>query len=308
MSVAILGAGPAGMSCANALLTFGLEPLVIEAAAHVGGIQRANFHPNLWMLGIPGETGTQITERLARHYFELPITTLLNSQMTSVRKTETGFRLTLASPQGAAEHAVRAIVIATGARPQATPELETLARLTEHVVIGPLSDRIRDEVRDARVLILGGGDNALDHALFLAELGNRVTVSARGSFSARKQFQDACSSHPRIELRPGQAPTALDTDQRGIRASWADHDSRFDWLLVMYGYRPNNEVLDGFEAGIRPALEPAGQIRVDRRQQTTVAGIYAAGDITDSIQPSVPTALAQGLAAAKAIEQDMPRL
>ena len=46
MIVAILGAGPAGMSCANACLSFGLTPVVIERGPHLGGAQRDNFHPN----------------------------------------------------------------------------------------------------------------------------------------------------------------------------------------------------------------------------------------------------------------------
>jgi thioredoxin reductase len=304
MSVAILGAGPAGMSCANALLSFGLEPLVIECAAHVGGIQRTNFHPNLWMLGIPGETGAQITERLARHYFELPVTTLMNTQVLAVKKTATGFGLRLNHPEGEIERVVGAVVLATGSRPQATPELEALARQTGRVVIGPLSERIRDEVRNHRVLILGGGDNALDHALFLAERGNRVTVCARGKFSARRQFQDACTTHPEIELISGQTPAVRAVPDSGILASWPDREKRYDWLLVMYGYRPNSDILTSFDVGICPAIATSGHILVDRRQQTNIADIYAAGDITDTIQPSVPTAIAQGLTAAKAIEQD----
>jgi thioredoxin reductase len=303
MKVAILGAGPAGMSCANALLSFGLAPLVIESAEQVGGIQRANFHPNLWMLGIPGETGTQITERLAQHYFELPLTTLMNTRVQTVRKTAAGFSLQLSGPDGDSTHEVSAIALATGSRPQTTPELDTLAKQSSQVVIGPLSERIRDEISNARVLILGGGDNALDHALFLAERNNRVTVCARTRFSARKQFQDACQTRSAIELIGGSTPAVRKEGDR-IFASWPDRETDFDWLLVMYGYRPNSDVLSCFDADIRPALATTGHILVDRRQQTTIPGIYAAGDITDSIQPSVPTAIAQGLAAAKAIEQD----
>lgn len=304
MSIAILGAGPAGMSCANALLSFGLQPIVIERADHVGGIQRANFHTNLWMLGMPGKTGTQITERLARHYFELPVTTLMNTQVLAVKKTATGFGLHLNGPEGETEREVGTLVLATGSRPQATPELEALARQTVQVVIGPMSERIRDEVCNHRVLILGGGDNALDHALFLAERGNRVTVCARGKFSARKQFQDACAVHPHIELIGGQTPAVQTAPDSGILASWPDRERSYDWLLVMYGYRPNSDILSCFDADIRPAIAASGHILVDRRQQTDIAGIYAAGDITDTIQPSVPTAIAQGLTAAKAIEQD----
>jgi thioredoxin reductase len=308
MKVAIIGAGPAGMSCANALLSFGLTPVVIERADHVGGIQRANFHPNLWMLGMPGETGTEITERLARHYFELPVATHLKADLRAVGPAGVGFALRLADAAGEHELAVAALVLATGSRPRATPELAALAERSPRVIIGPLSATIRDGIRSGRVLILGGGDNALDHALFLAERGNRVTVCARREFSARRQFQAACAARPGIELRRSTMPTGLTATGDGISARIDGRVEAYDWLLVMYGYDPDTQVLACFQPGIRPDLTGTGHVHVDRGQRTTVPGVYAAGDVTDSVQPSVPTAIAQGLAAAKAIEQDLARL
>jgi thioredoxin reductase (NADPH) len=75
-------------------------------------------------------------------------------------------------------------------------------------------------------------------------------------------------------------------------------------LLVMYGYHPNTEVLERFAPGNRPSLSASGHIRADAWQRTSVPGLYAAGDITDPPQPSVLTALAHGLTAAKAIRVD----
>ncbi len=300
MTIAVIGAGPAGMSCANALLSFGLEPVVIEQTDHVGGIQRKNFHPNLWMLGMPGETGIEITERLARHYFELPIATHLHTEIQSVTPTKGGFHLVL----DARDLDVSAIVLATGSRPRTTAELEALAKLSERVIIGPLNETIRDGIQGQRVLILGGGDNALDHALYLAERGNQVTVRARRGLSARRQFQDACANRPEITLLAHALPDQLMAAPSGIATTHTGGQEHYDWLLVMYGYEPNAAILERFDPAIRPWLTPDGHIHVERGQHTSVHGIYAAGDVTDCVQPSVPTAIAQGLAAAKAIELD----
>lgn len=305
MRVAILGAGPAGMSCANACLSYGLEPLVIEASDHVGGTQRSNFHPNLWMLGHPDETGEEMTRRLAAHFLELQVKLHRGTRVRSVEPAGEGFVLQLATPEGEVTEHARAIVLATGMRPRATPQLEALAAESQRVIIGPLSEAIRDRVRDARVLILGGGDNALDHALFLAERGNTVRVCTRARFAARKPFQTACAARPEIELRDHCVPSQLAVEADQIVAEWGGIRVRYDWLLVMYGYRPNIEVLDVFADEIRPAITVSGHIHVDGWQRTSVPGIYAAGDLTDSPQPSVPTAIAQGLAAAKAIERDL---
>jgi thioredoxin reductase len=305
LKVAILGAGPAGMSCANACLSFGLTPVVIERSAHVGGAQRSNFHPNLWLLGSPSESGQELTRRLVAHYAELEATTLLGTRLEGLEKGNGGFILHLRTPDGPRDLEVGALVITTGMRPRATPELVELAQSSPRAIIGPLNNTIRDHVRDNHVLILGGGDNALDHALFLAERGNRIRVCTRGAFSGREALMAACRQREEIELRPEYRPERLQADEHGVFAHWPDGETeRYDWLLVMYGYRPNTEVVTGFSPGIRPERTESGHLRVDGWQRTTVPGIYAAGDSTDNVQPAIPTAIAQGLAAAKVIERD----
>ncbi|MCP5278374.1 MAG: NAD(P)/FAD-dependent oxidoreductase [Thiobacillus sp.] len=306
MIVAILGAGPSGMSCANACLSFGLTPVVIERGAHVGGAQRSNFHTNLWLLGSPSESGQELTRRLVAHYQELEVTTLLSSRLEGLEQSGGGLILHLDTPQGRRDLAASALVIASGMRPYATPELAALAQASPRVIIGPLNDTIRDHVRDADVLILGGGDNALDHALFLAERGNRTRVCTRGEFSGREALMAACRQRGEIELRPHCRPERFEAEETGVIARWADAEpGRYDWLLVMYGYKPNTEVVETFAPELRPARIPSGHLHVDTWQRTSVPGIYAAGDVTDNVQPAIPTAIAQGLAAAKAIERDL---
>jgi thioredoxin reductase len=292
------------MTCANALHTFGIEAVVIERSEHLGGAQRTNFHPNLWLLGSPEETGREVTERMVRHFRGLPIQTYTRTQVSRVARAEDGgFSIDLDSPEGPTNLHATAIVIATGMQPRATPELAALAQTTERIIIGPLSDTIRDGIREARVLILGGGDNALDHALYLAERRNRITVCARRRFSARPGFMSACAANSSIETRTDCVPESLAIDADGLSARCFNQHERYDWLLVMYGYSPNTELLRGFDTTLQPILSASGHIRTDAWQRTSVAGLYSAGDITDAIQPSVLTAIAQGLAAAKAIER-----
>lgn len=303
MIVAILGAGPAGMSCANACLSFGLTPVVIERGDHLGGAQRSNFHPNLWMLGFPGETGEAMTQRLAEHYRVLPVLTHYRTQVTGVARRAAEFHLKLSgldTPQPA-----NAIVLATGTRPRGTPELEQLAGTCRRVIIGPLSHAIRDHIRGAKVLILGGGDNALDHALFLAERGNHAVVCARAGLSARRPFIESCLLHEGIDLRTNCPAPRLGCADDHVLANWPGRERAFDWVLVMYGYLPNTDVLKAFDPSIRPALTDSGYLHVDAWQRSSVPGIYAAGDVTNSPQPSVPTAMAQGLTAARAVEKDL---
>ena len=304
MIVAILGAGPAGMSCANACLSFGLTPVVIEHSGEVGGIQRGNFHPNLWLLGAPGETGSEMSKRMAQHFATLPLTCIRHTRVVAVSGAAGGFTLQLETPNGAQSLQAGAIVIATGTHPRSTPGLDDLAAKSARVIIGPLSDNIRDHIRDARVLILGGGDNALDHALFLAEHGNQVRVCTRHRFSARQPFQETCRTDARIELIEDCAADSLNQEGDHIVAAWGPAKAHYDWVLVMFGYLPNSGVLDAFATELRPRLSPGGHVPVDAWQRTSTPGLYAAGDVTENPQPSVPTALAQGLVAARTAERD----
>lgn len=318
-TVAIVGAGPAGMSCANACLSFGLTPVVIERADHVGGAQRSNFHENLWLLGSPDETGEALTRRLVAHYNRLPVVTHVGSAVMRIAPDDAGFVLGLAAMPADAARAVgtpeagdaqrlraRALLLATGMRPRATAELHALAARSPRVLIGALSEALRDHVRNAEVLILGGGDNALDHALFLAERGNHVQVATRAGFSARAAFLAACAGRDDIELHPHTTPVRLELAGDRVRATWPHRaDSAHDWLLVLFGYQPNGDILDAFTGVPRPTLGAGGHVRVDAWQRTDVPGVYAAGDLTETPQPSVAAAIAQGLAAARAIERDL---
>jgi len=304
MHAAILGAGPAGMSCANALRTFGLDAVVVERDTHIGGAQRMNFHENIWLLGSPEESGRQITDRMVRHFKMLPISLHCAATITRIHRQDGRFRLELAGNNGPHRYDAEFLVIATGTHPRSTSMLDGLASMSPRVIIGPVSDVIRDDIRGARVLILGGGDNALDHAVYLSRRGNQVTVCTRGSFSARPHFLTTCADIPAVSLHSHARIDRLDADAGGISALLPSGNARFDWLLVMYGYQPSTEVLEAFDKDMLPAMTTNGYILVDSWQRTSVVGIYAAGDITAPLQPSMVTAIAQGLTAARAIERD----
>jgi hypothetical protein len=226
MIVAILGAGPAGMSCANASLSFGLTPVVIEQSDAIGGIQLGNFHPNLWLLGEPEETGREMSERMARHFAALPLTCIKQGRITAVRGMAGDFTLDYETPAGQQSLTANAIVLATGTHPRSTPELAALAAESERVIIGPLSETIRDDIRQARVLILGGGDNALDpfpgrtrqpdSGLHTAEIFRTATVS--GHLYRESEHRTARELHTRFAA-PGRRPYRrhLGRDQGAIR-------------------------------------------------------------------------------------------
>jgi thioredoxin reductase len=306
MQTVIIGAGPAGLSCANALLSFGIQPALIERSANIGGAQRANFHPNLWLLGAPPEeSGRELTARIAQHFATLPVTIYRDTEVLSVDREMGQWRLQLETPEEGLTLLTHALVLATGTQPRASAQLQSWAQQSPRVRIGPLSEAERDDWWQRRILILGGGDNALDHALLLAGQGCVVDICTRGRLSARSQFIAQCAAHPHIRLHEQCVVTLDAADAVQVSVRFEGQHSVFDGLLVLWGYEPCLAVLERFAPEFRPRLEPSGHVRVDRWQRSSVPHLYACGDVTDTPQPSVAVAVAQGLTAARAIERDL---
>ncbi|TSA23207.1 MAG: NAD(P)/FAD-dependent oxidoreductase [Betaproteobacteria bacterium] len=304
MHAVILGAGPAGLSCANALHSFGLAAVVIENRAEIGGAQRANFHPNLWLLGAPpDEPGHVMTARMATHFASLPIAVYRQTELVAVRRVTSGFEIDLLTPDEPLTLVAPALVIATGTRPRSTAALTALAEQSPAVHLGALTEAERDCYHDRRVLILGGGDNAFDHARLLAEQGCAVSLCARGRFNARPHFIAECAAFDRVQLHEHCVVSGLTATAHGISADLGHGVECFDGLICLWGYQPNSEITQRFAPELRPHHLPAGHIDTDRWQRTSVPSIYAIGDVTDTPQPSVAVAVAHGLTAARAIER-----
>src|SRR4051812_38057879 len=122
--VAIVGGGPAGMSCALWLHNYELCPIIIEREAALGGMARRSPYPNDGLLGRPGESARENADAFVRHVREIGVETWLGARPAQLRRHADGrFRLDVAScGTGSSSFAARrslsaaAIVIATGTR------------------------------------------------------------------------------------------------------------------------------------------------------------------------------------------------
>lgn len=305
MNIAVIGGGPAGMSCALWLTNFGYRPIIIEADSALGGLQRYNFHDNPWVLGLPGFNGVALADHLVEHFRSLAAPSYLGCGIRSINRLGSGFSVALDCAENTAIEA-SGIVIATGTRPRAVPGFHELGKLTDRIIIGPTSFLIRSGIRNSRVLILGGGDNAFDHALYLSPYDNEISVCTRGAFTARPDFIRRAVDDPVISLHPDCKVRSITLDTDGLKVQYEDKSHAYDFVLVMYGFMPNSEFLALADAPARPLTDREGFIQVDRWQRTNIERIYAAGDVTAAQHPCVSTAIGQGAVAAKAISMDMP--
>jgi thioredoxin reductase (NADPH) len=156
--------------------------------------------------------------------------------------------------------------------------------------------------RDKRVLVVGGGDSAMEEALFLAKFASTVTiVHRRDEFRASKIMAQRALHHPKISvLWNSEVEEVLgDAGVSGARlrdvTTGETTTVDADGLFVAIGHRPNTDIFVG-----QLELDPIGYIvlRGDGSTATSVEGVFAAGDVADPVYRQAVTAAGSGCAAA----------
>lgn len=272
--VLIIGGGPAGVACAIWLHKLGADVLLLEAEARLGGLQRRSPYENLWIPGVQGTTGQQVAQALDDHAVALNVPVRRQCPVLSV--SADGHTVVTADGEVAAAF----LVIATGSRPRSGGFVASSS-----VAIGPGAGMEALDVAGKAVAILGGGDNAFDQARFVRDRGGRPVIFSRTPPRAQKVLQDMI---PDVPVRIG--PYTADA-----QAMTVDSET-FTAFGVMYG----------FEAVVPDGLRlerDNGYVRVDRYGETSVAGVFACGEVTDYWHPCVTTSAAHGIQVAKQISR-----
>lgn len=310
----VIGAGPAGASCAVWLRQLGFEPLLLDSASEPGGLLRSNSYLDVWTVTSPGQTGQDMAQQLARQVEISGVQLRCNARVTRVEHDGTCFTVTYQlgaapkpgqtapAPTCVIDRATN-LVVASGVRARTPHDLKPDARLDSHagphsqtrpdqhdgVLIGPGEHVMNHDFAGLSVAILGGGDNAFENYLF---------VKSRGASSARIYARTVRAQQQFVRQVPPEdvclGAVAFDPKQRSVNGQ------TYDRVLVFYGWQANAEFLDD----IPVKRDARGFLDVDPlTAQTSVAGLYAIGEVTQRMHPCVPTAMADGVVAAKAIER-----
>ena len=283
----VVGAGPAGASCAVWLRHLGLDPLLIEATDHIGGLAARNPFPDIWTVTSPDQTGVQVAEQIARQVQAAAVPTWFDTRALSVAGHAGEFQLQIKRGEQASETvAAKTLVLATGVRPRELPGHEDT--YYPGVIIGPGEAVMTTDFTGSRVALLGGGDNAFENHQFVKQRGATDAQIYARTVRAQKQFVDRVSGPELIVGDPVVDPVARTVNGQP-----------YDWILVLYGWQPNI----GFIQDLSLRLDSRGFVQTDMQSaQTSVDGIYAIGELAQRMHPCVPTAMADGVVAAKAIE------
>lgn len=272
----IIGGGPAGLSCAIWLKQLGVSALVLEASDTPGGLQTRSPYENLWIPGVQGKTGQQVAAALVGHARDVGVE--IRGSCPAVRLSQSENLFHIHTQTG--EFSARFVVIATGAVPR-TGGFKPAA----NVAIGPGVPMEALDVQGRRVAILGGGDNAFDQAKFVRDRGGDVTLFSRKIPRAQKLLRDRV---PDIRVCVGP--------YKASQARMTVNGERFDAFGVQYGFEA--VVPDGLK--LRRAK---GYVQVGRSGETSLAGVFACGEVTDFWHPCVTTSAAHGVQVAKQISR-----
>lgn len=316
ISVAILGAGPAGMSCALWLHNLGCHPVLLEQANEAGGLLRQNVLTNDWVLGQGGQTGTAMAEHFAQHLAVTGIDTRFGVTLKEIISNTAGFSLVFAGQDEALQ--VQALVIAVGTRVRGQELLAAIPGVAsvpdQRLIVGPAAFGQPERFTGKHVLVVGGGDNAHEFVRFTAPHAGQQSLlvrSTRRAQQVQRQAVDALMEQGKLSLYEQTRIVELAwRNEKMIAAiSTAGAPTRelvADFLVLQTGYQPNSDrLLTAFAPAMRSALQvdDEGYLRTDHLGRTGVAGVYTIGDISNRDTPCVVTALAAGATAARDIER-----
>lgn len=294
-AVAIIGSGPAGYTAALYAARANLAPLVFEGSISSGGALMSTTGVENFP-GFPGGVqGPELMALLRRQAEEFGAE-LITEDVIEVDLAPEIKRL---RTESGGDYEVRAVIIATGAGYRELG-LADEARLTGYGVSWCATcDGAFYKEKD--VAVVGGGDSALEEALFLTRFARSVTVvHRRGALRASAVMQDRARDNPRIAFAWGKEVIGLVGEDRLSGIQIADARSGelsalpADGLFIAIGHVPRSDLFQG-----QLELAPSGHIRVQApTTETSMPGVFACGDVVDARYRQAITAAGSGCAAA----------
>lgn len=293
-ALTIIGSGPAGWTAAIYAGRAGLEPLVIEGPVAGGQLTQTTEVENF--PGYPeGRQGPELMQDLQQQAERFGATTLYG-QVVSVDFAANPKMLHL---EDGSTIESKTVIVATGASARWLG-LENEERLKGFGVSACATcDGFFFRGRD--VIVVGGGDTAMEEALFLATMAQSVTlVHRRDAFRASEIMTQRVLHHPKIDVVYNAIVVDVLGDDvvTGVRLqdthTGEETDRAADGLFLAIGHTPNAQPFAD-----QLALDDHGYIKVaEPSTATNVPGVFAAGDITDPHYRQAITAAGQGCKAA----------
>jgi thioredoxin reductase (NADPH) len=292
--VIIIGSGPAGLTAALYAARANLAPLVIEGIEAGGQLMLTTMVENYpgFRGGIMGPALMEEMKLQARHFGA----EILQGDVTAVDLSQRPFTISVDSTQ----YTAQALIIATGAS----------AKWLDLGVDKKLSGRGVSTCatcdgfffKGLPVAVIGGGDTAMEEAIYLSKLATQVTViHRRDTLRASKVMQDKAFSTPNISFIWNTEVTDIKDLEQGKVTSLVLRNTQtgaaselpVDGVFIGIGHVPNTALFKG-----QLAMHDNGYLKTHDGSRTSVRGVFAAGDVQDHVYRQAVTAAGSGCMAA----------
>ena len=273
-NVIVLGSGPAGLTAALYAARANLNPLIITGPDLGGQIATTTEVENF--PGFPeGLTGPELTEYMQKQAERFGARLEFDT-ITSVDLTRPPFKLT-----GNVEYEARSLIIATGASPRklgVPGEKELVGRGVSYCAT---CDGFF--FKNKELMVVGGGDSALQEGLFLTKFASKVQiVHRRDSLRAGYALQERARKNDKLSFLWNSViikvlgdKTVKSARLRNVQ-NGEEYEKPVDGVFVYIGHLPNTDILQG-----KLAMDEEGYLMVDGKLHTSVPGVFAAGEVHD---------------------------
>ncbi len=293
-SVVIIGSGPAGYTAALYAARAGLRPILFEGLQPGGQLTQTSEVEN-WPGEVQGILGTDLMAKL-RAQAERFGAEIFGDVITSVDFSSHPYVVRSA---GGKEVQAQTVIIATGATARwlGVPGEERL--MAKGVSACATCDGFF--FRGKELVVVGGGDSAMEEATFLTRFATKVTVVHRSSeFKASKIMLERAQKNPKISFITDTVLDEILGAERvtGVRLKRTDtgetSEYKTDGVFVAIGHKPNTDLFAG-----ALSLDARGYILTDGKStRTNIPGVFACGDVMDPTYRQAMTAAGSGCAAA----------
>ena len=293
----ILGSGPAGYSAGIYAARAGLNPVLISGAQEGGQLTTTTDVEN-W----PGDSndlqGPDLMVRMKEHALKFDVE-IINDHITSVDLSDKPFKLS-----GSNEYTCDSLIISTGASAMYLGLPSEQEFLGKGVSACATCDGFF--YRDQEVVVVGGGNTAVEEALYLARICSKVhLVHRRDQLRAEKILQDRLFNEEKdgkVEIHWNSVLNEVVGDNMGVNGvilSKVDGNVNIPvhGVFIAIGHKPNTDIFDG-------QLEmDNGYLKINsgtegNATETSIKGVFAAGDVSDQIYRQAVTSAGSGCMAA----------
>ncbi len=291
----IVGGGPGGLTAGIYAMRAALKTILVERGVHGGQLNNTDIVEN-WP-GTEEITGVELAMKMSKHASAYGLE-IVNRTVVSV---EPGLECHTVKLDNGEVLKTYAIILGTGGSPR---KLKVPGE-DEYYGKGVSYCAVCDGFffRDKTVLVVGGGDTALEESLYLAKIAKKVYIAhRRDAFRAGMILQKRVMKTHNIEILWNTVVTAIKADEGGVSGVFLQDtktdkqkELAADGVFIFIGFEPNNALVP---AGTK--MDANGYVVTDEKCETNNPGIFAIGDLREKYAKQIVTAAADGCIAALA--------